>query len=141
MNKLNSCASLIKQINDSMEKDANNDLREKDITMSQCSLLMVLSKSENMSLSMKELEKILRVSQPTVVGIVNRLSHKNLVVSYGSEHDKRIKMVRITDEGLAIVQRTESDMENAELRLVDGLNEDEKKEFQRLLRKVRDSLK
>ena len=48
---------LIKLLHDRLEKQANNTLRGKDLTMMQISVLMELQKSEQKQRSMKELER------------------------------------------------------------------------------------
>lgn len=47
---------LIKQLHDRLEKHANNDLRSRDLTMMQVSVLQVLKLAEGQKMTMKELE-------------------------------------------------------------------------------------
>ena len=86
---------LIKQINDAIERRANQSLRQNDLTMVQIWVLMSLSEKEDKTYSLKELERILGVAQSTCAGIVNRLSVKNLVDCFTDPADKRMKLVRI----------------------------------------------
>ena len=78
MSKNYSCGTLIKQIHDIIEKNANNILREQDLTISQSGVLVLLDEKEGKTASFKELEKDFGVSQPTMVGILNRLVQKDL---------------------------------------------------------------
>ena len=57
---------LIKLLHDRLEKQANNTLRGKDLTMMQISVLMELQKAEQKQRSMKELERKFCVAQSTV---------------------------------------------------------------------------
>ncbi len=50
------------------------------------------------TVSLKEIEGFLGVAQPTAAGIVKRME-KNLVSSYQAADDRRVKMIRITEEG------------------------------------------
>ena len=79
MSKNYSCGTLLKQIHDIMEKNANNVLREQNLTISQSGVLVLLDEKEGKTASFKELEKDFGVSQPTMVGILNRLVQKDLV--------------------------------------------------------------
>lgn len=81
MSKNYSCGTLLKQIHDIMEKNANNVLREQNLTISQSGVLVLLDEKEGKTASFKELEKDFGVSQPTMVGILNRLVQKDLVIS------------------------------------------------------------
>ena len=74
-----SCGALLKQIHDIMEKNANNVLREQDLTISQSGVLVLLDEKEGKTASFKALEKDFGVSQPTMAGILNRLEQKNLI--------------------------------------------------------------
>ncbi len=42
----NSCGALLKQINDELEKQANNSLRADDLTVSQVGVLLALDRTE-----------------------------------------------------------------------------------------------
>ena len=79
MSKNYSCGTLLKQIHDILEKNANNVLREQDLTISQSGVLVLLDEKEGKTALFKELEKDFGVSQPTMVGILNRLMQKDLV--------------------------------------------------------------
>lgn len=136
----NSCGALIKQIHDELEKNANNAMRVHGITMVQCSALLILNGASEKQMALKELERRLRVAQSTAAGIVTRLEQKKLVEGFGSPEDKRIKMVRITWQGIECCKRAEQDMEQAETMLLSGLTITEQGIFLSLLKKVRDTL-
>ena len=90
---------LIKLLHDRLEKQANNTLRGKDLTMMQISVLMELQEAEQKQRSMKELERKFCVAQSTVAGIISRLEQKGFVEAFGDASDKRIKLVHITPDG------------------------------------------
>ena len=71
MSRNYSCGTLLKQIHDIMEKNANNVLREQALTISQSGVLVLLDEKEGKTAPFKELEKDYGVSQPTMVGILN----------------------------------------------------------------------
>lgn len=136
----NSCCSLVKQIHDELEKQANNSMRAHGITMAQCGALLILNAASEKQLPLKELERMLRVAQSTAAGIVARLEQKGLVEGFGCPDDKRIKMVRITSQGVECCQQAEQEMVRAENTLLSGLTETEQSIFLSLLKKVRDTL-
>ena len=132
---------LIKQIHDRLEKQSNNALRAKDLTMMQVSVLLALQKTAEQQLSMKELERYFGVAQSTVAGIVSRLGQKGLVEAIGDAADKRIKLVHLTSAGELCCAEAACSMEEAEENLLRGLSSDERKVLNRLLTKVADNLK
>ena len=139
MSKNYSCGTLLKQIHDIMEKNANNVLREQKLTISQSGVLVLLDEKEGKTASFKELEKDYGVSQPTMVGILNRLVQKDFVEVLTDSEDKRIRKAHLTQKGADKCKEGYKHMNSAEEQLLKSLTDDEKKEFNRLLLKVRKS--
>lgn len=139
MSKNYSCGALLKQIHDIMEKNANNVLREQDLTISQSGVLVLLDEKEEKTASFKELEKDFGVSQPTMAGIINRLVQKDFVEVLTDLEDKRIRKAHLTQKGADKCKEGYKHMNSAEEQLLKSLTDDEKKEFNRLLSKVRKS--
>ena len=139
MSRNYSCGALLKQIHDIMEKNANNVLREQDLTISQSGVLVLLDEKEGKTASFKDLEKEFGVSQPTMVGILNRLVQKDLVEVLTDSEDKRIKKAHLTQKGADKCKEGYKHMNSAEDQLLKSLTDDEKMEFNRLLLKVRKS--
>lgn len=134
------CGRLMKQINDELQKNANNALRHQDLTIAQLDALAELDRSPEGQRSLKELEQILHVAQSTAAGIVVRLEQKGLAEGFGDPEDRRVKHVRITPAGIACVRTALHHRDEAEARLLSGLTETEKDIFCALLKKVCDSL-
>ena len=140
MSSRNACGSLIKQIHDELEQQANNALRPQGLTMAQVGVLLALVDAEEGQQSMKELEQILRVAQSTTAGIVSRLEQKGLVEALGDLSDRRVKLVRLTQAGRECCCGAEEDMSRTEALILSGLTETERDILLVLLEKVRNSL-
>ena len=84
-------------------------------------------------------EKDFGVSQPTMVGILNRLVQKDLVEVLTDSEDKRIRKAHLTQKGADKCKEGYKHMNSAEEQLLKSLTNNEKKEFNRLLLKVRKS--
>ena len=139
MSKNYSCGTLLKQIHDIMEKNANNVHREQELTISQSGVLVLLDEKEGKTASFKELEKEFGVSQPPMVGILNRLVQKDFVEVLTDSEDKRIRKAHLTQKGADKCKEGYKHMNSAEEQLLKSLTDDEKIEFNRLLLKVRKS--
>lgn len=140
MEERKECGALLKQIHDEMEKNANNNLRSQDLTLTQLGALWELNASQEGQLTLKELERRLHVAQSTAAGIVSRLERKALIASFGDPGDRRIKIVKITSAGRERLQKTVLSRTQAEDRLLSGLTETEKSIFYSLLKKICDTL-
>ena len=128
---------LIKQINDEIEKRANNALRKIDLTVAQLYVLYYLSKEPEGSLTMKEVEKKLHVAQSTATGIAMRLESKGLITSGGMEMDKRVKVIMITENGHTVVEKAVRYLQQIGKDMVSVLTPEEQETFMVLLNKVR----
>ena len=69
---------LIKHIHDSLEKKANNELRDKDLTLMQISILIELKHAVNGEMTMKEIEHRFHIAQSTTAGIVSRMKKRSM---------------------------------------------------------------
>lgn len=136
MNEQNSCIMLIRQLNNAMEKRANNQLKEKDITLSQMSALDEVLNAPAKKLTFKELEKRLSLAQSTTAGLIFRLEQKGLVCVSGDKDDKRIKYVEITSLGEKFCNKARQEMEQMERELLENLSAEEEKMLFSLLKKI-----
>lgn len=132
---------LIKQIHDAIEKQTNNALRAKDLTMMQVSTLLTLNAAEGQCLSMKDLERHFTVAQSTVAGIVSRLEDKGLVEPLSDENDKRVKLVHITQLGKMCCQDAGAHMAEMEATLLRGFSPDECNTLNSFLMRISENLK
>lgn len=127
---------LIKRINDEIEKRVNNTLRATDLTMSQMGALVVLRHQPGGEMPLKGLEHELGVAQSTAAGIVRRLEQKGFVESLGQADDRRVKVVRITEQGKSYCAGADAEMARVEDDLLSPLSEEERAQLQRLLSKL-----
>lgn len=94
-----SCLILIKQLEISMGRRMNNEIKELDMTMTQVRALSLLLDYPEKQATLKDLEKKLQLSQSVTAGIVKRLEQRKYIESFGNSEDKRIKIVKITPLG------------------------------------------
>jgi DNA-binding MarR family transcriptional regulator len=116
-------------------------LRENGLTFTQIRVLMELGEHNGEPVSLKELERLFYVAQPTVVGIVRRLEAKGLVEGFTSPDDNRVKLVGLTEFGRQFREMNARAIDEMENRLTSALTESERLEFLRMLRTVHESIK
>lgn len=64
-------------ISQQAEKLLNHKVRSIDLTKSQCDVLTFLFKNQNRQIIQRDIEHYFHISNPTVTGILNRLSQKD----------------------------------------------------------------
>ncbi|KRM01327.1 hypothetical protein FC60_GL000684 [Limosilactobacillus gastricus DSM 16045] len=138
--EMNSIGSNIKYINDQMIQRMNHNLKHDNLTATQLNCLIQLDQNQRSSLESKELEKLLRVSQPTVAGIVQRLVAKGLISTLNSPEDRRVKLIQLTTAGMELIDKAKEDMQRADRELVVALTDEEQAIFATLLEKIAQSL-
>lgn len=132
---------LLKCINETLEKNANNQMQKSGITITQFKILLFLHLISMDSVPMKDLEQFFHVAQSTAAGIVIRLEKKQLVESFTDPEDKRIKRVRITDAGREVCENHRRCMDESEAFLLSDLTPGERELFKELLLRIYNTIK
>lgn len=142
MERKDNIPHLLKKIDDRMFQQANRDLGKLNMTLSQMNILIYLMEvnEEHMS-PLKDIEKKFEVSQATMAGIVSRLEEKGFVESVTNHKDKRIKLVRISTQGLNFMEKHRAAMDLKDKNIVSGLSKTEQKELLRMLEIVYETIK
>jgi DNA-binding MarR family transcriptional regulator len=87
-------------------------------------------------LSQQTLGDRLRVDRTTIVAVVDELERRGFVARPRNPADRRAYALEATAEGRRWVRRTSAALADAEARLLDGLEPDEREELIRLLQKL-----
>lgn len=135
------CGMLMRQIVNSIAKQANNQLRANGLTLSQIEYLDYLAGRPHEKVPLKEIEAHFNVAQSTVAGVLARMVKKDLVVMDQSPWDARAKTASLTGKGLALYLEVSQCRDETEARLLAPLTEAERQSFRELLKKVNDGLK
>lgn len=131
-----SCLILIKQLEISMGRRMNNEIKELDMTMTQVRVLSLLLGFPEKQATLKDLEKKLQLSQSVTAGIIKRLEQRKYIDSFGDAEDKRIKIVKITPLGEQQCRRSDKILYQLEGDMLSCLSESEVITLQTLLNKV-----
>ncbi|MEQ1623311.1 MAG: MarR family transcriptional regulator [Sediminibacterium sp.] len=111
-------------------------LDEYDITNQQFNILRILRGSKRPLSTLQIRDRMLDKMSDTS-RIVDRLVKKELVEKAVCEADKRLVDIRITDKGMALLLELDNRNEDTD-KLLSGLNEQEAKQLNILLDKLRD---
>ena len=132
------CGMLIKLISDHIQSHSNKQLNEVNLTASQFRYLEYLNRDSN-PVTFKDVEKHFQTSQPTVSGIMRRLSGKNLIVIEPAESG-RAKNARLTEKGKKLIEESGTERENEEKLILSALHEDEREIFHDMLERINQRL-
>lgn len=131
----------IKRIDNALGKEANSNLQALNLTMQQNRVLIHLALAEGHTLSLKTLEEHFGAAQSTVAGLVSRLEKKGLIEALSDPADRRIKLVRLTEEGLRLNALSRQQVVASEARMTALLTEEEKALLLSCLKRVYEAVK
>jgi MarR family transcriptional regulator, repressor for mepA len=134
--KHNNTGFYIKRISEYIESDANRALEQYGITCSQARVLTFLLKRQDKTTIQKDIEKYFEIKHPTVIGILQRMEAKGLIVSSVDPGDKRQKIITLTDSAFKLEKTIADHVEDAEQRMAEGMTEEELETIKQLLYKV-----
>jgi len=83
-----------------------HDLAEQGMTLGDYQVLVYLSEAEGRAMRMCDLADMLQLSPSGLTRRLDGLVKAGLVVREGSTEDRRVMMAKLTDDGLAELQRT-----------------------------------
>ena len=125
---------LIKRINDKLTVKVDAELKQFNLTTSQCRVFLYLSSRGGQG-TQKEIETFLGVSHPTVVGLVSRMEQNGYVMCWPCE-DGRNKNVKLTPKAEDIDKEMKKNKQVNEQKLLEPLSLEESEKLRDLLLKV-----
>ena len=114
-----------KQIHETFEVIANQQLKQFDITISQIEILNFLFNKQEKNVTQKEVEKYFDLSHPTIVGLIKRMEEKGFVKTMTDLDDKRCKLICLTEKAYKIENILKIHLESMNNKLIKGLNEEQ----------------
>jgi DNA-binding MarR family transcriptional regulator len=122
---------LINKLAHAMALDMDRRLKDYDVTMSQWAMLKQLWCQEGKS--QVELQELLGLDAATVTGLVQRMTHLDLIKRQPDPNDRRVQRVYLTERGRALKQITAIFEEEVNAHALQGFSADERAFFIRLL--------
>lgn len=132
----NSYEFYLRSIVHAMKQMLDNKLLPYDITNQQARLLGDLDQRlrREEEIVQKDLERSMKLRGPSITSLLQGLERKGFISRSTGNEDGRTKQVDITEKGRALIEEVESSFEELEQLLVEGMSEEEKAAFLRLLR-------
>lgn len=122
-----------KRIHEMFRARMNVDMKESDLTFSQMEILFYLEKHVDHAINQQELCDAVQVSHPTMIGLINRMEEKNLVVRRTDPLNRRSRYIEMTQKSQEILRQTRERRHRNDRMLVKGFTDEETKELNRLL--------
>ena len=133
---------LFKQIHFAFKTRGARMMKAVDVTPAQMDIMLLLfAKEQNGSeVTQKDLETVLRLSNPTVTGLLNRMEEKGFIRRVRKETDKRCRFIYMTEHGRNYLEMMERARRQAEAHIVKGMTDRQVEELIQLLKIVLSNL-
>ena len=130
---------VLKQIHLNSEKKLNREIGANGLTFSQFVILNYLSLNKDKTIYKKDIEKAVKLSHATTMGVLSRL-YKKECIDFCSVDDKRFQQVVLTSKGENLLNKIFGVFENHEKFMRDIFSKEEYKTLFELLLKLLDGL-
>jgi MarR family transcriptional regulator, lower aerobic nicotinate degradation pathway regulator len=104
------------------------------VTPVQCAAMITVSKGSGMD--QRTLARTIGFDTSTIAGVIDRLEARGLVRRSLSALDARVRLITLTEEGRALLERLMPSVMRAQQRMLEPLSKVERMEFMRMLRKL-----
>ena len=84
----------------------------------------------------RTLARSIGLDTSTVAGVIDRLESRGLMMRSSSPDDRRVRLLNLTDEGLALLDEIQPAMLRAQQRILEPLSKKDQQEFMRMIRSV-----
>ena len=111
-------------------------LNKMELTASQGRLMAFVAHRGEQPTYARDVEQALRLTHPTVSGLLSRLEQKGFVELITDPNDRRSKRIVISEKGLACHERMHETIMENESRIVQGFTEEEKALLAQLLQRA-----
>ena len=140
MNTREETGILPHKIHYAVRNGIDQQLRDHDLTFSQSQILHYLHTLKDKA-SQKQLQDLMQLSHPTVVGIIQRLESHGFVKTYSDENDRRSKIIEATDKALTFRSDLESGRQKMQEKMYENFSEQEVDQLRNLLKKMYDNIR
>lgn len=124
---------LLIQLGNAVTWIRNQKLQDKGLTSSQAGIIGFILKHGNQGITPGDVAEGLNLSKATVSEMLKILEKKSFIERYGDATDGRRSKILLTEQGLAWKEYLNNVAAESEKVLLQGMTEEEKTEFNRLL--------
>lgn len=124
----------VAKVRNSIKNEMEIALIPYDITTTQFVVLLKLCEKDRMT--QKDLANETNYKQSALTLILDKLESKELIIREAKENDRRAYLIAITNEGRELERKLVVVAKELEKRILDGISNEQKKEFLNTLDKI-----
>ena len=125
----------IRVLENCTQQAMNNALASMDLTAAQGHIMGFINHSKEPPCP-KDIEEKFQLSHPTVSGILSRLEQKGVIEMRPDAQDRRCKRIYVLPKGMELKETMHQTIRATEEKMVQDFTEEEKEQFQNLLKRA-----
>lgn len=111
-----------------------------EVTIMHSWILGFLYWNRDRDICQRDIEDNFFIAKSTVTNILKLMEKKGYVIRVADEHDARLKILRLTDVGVAMQQRTIEIIDNLHRQIEEGITDSERECFFTIINKMKDNM-
>lgn len=111
-----------------------------EISNSNGFILRYLEENENKVITQKDIELNFGITRSTTSTVLSLMEEKELIVREIMPNDNRVKKIIITEKGKKINKDIKNEIDEFELKLIDGFNEREIEQFYNYIERMKNNI-
>lgn len=127
---------LLKMVHNTFDKKVNSDVTAMELTSSQCDIMGYLHKHRDCEINPLDIERDMKLSRPTVTGLLQRLNEKGFIVYTQSSKGKKYKQIQITEKADIHKEQMDVILSSLEKKMLEGLSPGQIKDLGEMLEKM-----
>lgn len=120
---------LFRMIHNGLHRLHNKRMECHNLTSPQAEILIFLMHVPGQQATQKQIEQYMKLTNPTVTGLLNRLEEKKYVKRMVNPKDKRSHIVVLTDESRKILSAMWEEIHTLDQKLTEGMTQEERKQL------------
>lgn len=122
-------------------KGEARDINEKTPSSAQKHTIAYLYEHQSEGdLFQRDIEEFLSIQRPTATRMLNHMEENGFIKRESVEYDGRLKKINLTLKAVSLYNDIFNEINHVEEEMTQGLTEEEKSEFLRIARKIRNNL-
>ncbi len=130
----------LKQINNKLEANMNERLREFGITITQLDILIYLHMNSKATVSQKDICDFLKVKHTSLIDVLKRLESKGLIERTINQDNARCNCVLLTQKAESLIESIKNNRDYMEKLVFKDFSNDEMSQIEYLLNKIINNL-
>lgn len=120
-----------------IDSEGNSDRSNHELTGMQSLIIKYLYYNDSKDVFQRDIEKKFSIRRSTSTRILQLMEKKGLIKRTSVDYDARLKKLKLTQKSIEMKRMIEQDIDELEMKMRQGISEEEMNVFMKTIRKIR----